>query len=236
MLYFLAGVAVLILLIVAARLFAAANPRLLADVMRKLGGIVALGGAGFLLVRGALPLAIPLGLFGLSLIKPGMFGFGPFSKSTTTPGGSSTVRTDSLEMTLDHDRGEMEGLCLRGRFEGRTLSSLSESELKQFIDEVRTSDEQATALLEAYLDWRLPGWREAEAGAKHAGKQTRSRRRPGRMTAEEAYGVLGLKPGASEEEISRAHRSMMKKFHPDQGGSTDLAAQINEAKDVLLGR
>jgi hypothetical protein len=234
--YFLAGLALLVLLIFAARLFAKANPRLLAGTLRKLSGFIALGAAGFLLLRGALPLAIPLGLFGFSLIRPSAFGFGPFASSSKSAGGTSHVRTESVEMELDHDSGEMEGMVLKGAFEGRMLSSLSDAELKTLLDELRGTDQQAETLMQAYLDWRIPDWREAESDKDEEKSQSRSRKPSGHMSVDEAYAVLGLKRGASEEEIGRAHRQMMKKFHPDQGGSTYLASRINEAKDVLLGR
>jgi hypothetical protein len=61
-------------------------------------------------------------------------------------------------------------------------------------------------------------------------------RRQAGMTREEAYQVLGLRPGASEEEIRAAHHRLMRSAHPDSGGSDWLATRINLARDVLLGR
>ena len=55
------------------------------------------------------------------------------------------------------------------------------------------------------------------------------------MTAEKAHEILGLEPGASEDKIKEAHHRLLSKIHPDHGGSTFLATQINQAKDFLLG-
>ena len=93
-------------------------------------------------------------------------------------------------------------------------------------------DAESVALLESYLDRRFPAWRQHAQGNGAGGQ----RRAPasGKMTAEEAYQILGLQSGASRDDIARAHRGLMKKLHPDQGGSTYLAARVNEAKDTLL--
>jgi hypothetical protein len=61
-------------------------------------------------------------------------------------------------------------------------------------------------------------------------------RRQGNMTPDEAYQVLGLRPGASEAEIRAAHHRLMRSAHPDSGGSDWLATRVNQARDVLLGR
>ena len=136
-----------------------------------------------------------------------------------------------MEMVLDHDSGSMEGRCLIGRFAGRELSALNESELLQLLDELRADDSQGAVLIEAYLDRRMRRLARSEYS-----KSPKSEvwYQGATMTANEAYDVLGLKPGAREEHIRAAHRRLMMKFHPDQGGSTYLAARINEAKEVLL--
>ncbi|MGI9405458.1 MAG: DnaJ domain-containing protein, partial [Hyphomicrobiaceae bacterium] len=115
---------------------------------------------------------------------------------------------------------------LDGDLAGRRLESLSEAEA---IDVLRTvaGDPQSVQLMEAFMERRFPGWHD------RAGDSAESRGGP--MSREEALEILGLKPGASEEEIRTAHRRLMKRNHPDQGGSTWFATQINTAKDVLLG-
>ena len=158
---------------------------------------------------------------------------GPFATSRKSFGQKSEVRTECLKMALDHDSGRMEGECLKGRFAGRALSSLRRDELLELLKELRATDHQGALLIEAYLDRRSPGWRYGRSDDRERPRQPRASR--GRMTTEEAYELLGLKATAREKEIHAAHRRLMMKFHPDQGGSTYFACRINEAKDVLLG-
>jgi len=235
MVYFLAGCALLVLLLFAARSLTKANPRRLADAFRKAGGVALFAVAGFLALRGAFPIAIPIAAFALNLVagrSVGGFGTGSAEKSQ---GQTSHVETERLEMELDHDSGFMDGKCLQGRFAGRMLSSLSETEAIELYNSFAADRLKEASLMEAYLDWRVPGWQEkaesrAEAGDGRGGFFS------GRMSPEEARAVLDVGPEADEAEIRQAHRRLMQKVHPDHGGSNYLAARINEAKDVLLDR
>ena len=228
------GIAALVIVLWVMNSFTKANPQMLAAqlsrVVRPAGGVAMVGLGTFMGLRGNIEAGIAFGLAGLGLLGWSPFGAGLFQRTFKSPGQVSRVRSAFLEMELDHDSGAMRGRILAGPHEGRALDALDVPTLLGFLPEI---DEESRALLAAYLDRREPGWRdhaERDAGAGSAAPGG------GKMTEEEAYQILGLKPGASAEEIGRAHRSLMKKLHPDQGGSTYLAARVNEAKDVLLRR
>jgi DnaJ-domain-containing protein 1 len=218
-------------------MFRAANPAVLARVIKIVGGVIALAVAAFTGVKGELAVAIPLGLFGAGLLGWSPFGTTGFGNigglfgggAQRSPGQTSRVRSQYLDMILDHDSGLLSGQIVDGPHAGH---SLDEFDLPQLLAMIAGFDAESVPLLESYLDRRFPAWRQ-DAQGNAAGGQ---RRAPagGKMTDEEAYQILGLQPGATRDEIGRAHRALMKKLHPDQGGSTYLAARVNEAKDTLL--
>jgi DnaJ domain len=227
----LLGVVVLILLLFAAYSFSKADPKQAVRVLRYIGGGAALLFAVFLLLRGAIVPAVSIGLIGLGLLGYVSLRRAGFAGRTQkSPGQASRVRTASLEMEVDHDSGAVRGRVLAGRHQGAALDDLDVPTLITLFGEI---DEDSIQLLAAYLDRRQPRWREHAPGDASASNDSRPSR-GGKMTEEEAYQILGIQPGASAQDIARAHRSLMKKLHPDQGGSTYLAARINEAKDVLI--
>lgn len=146
-------------------------------------------------------------------------------------GQRSTVRTAALEMELDHDTGALEGIVLAGTYEQKMLSGLSLKQLQQLYGEL-SSDYESRRLLETYLDGRFPAWRDDVQADRADGHGVPPG--SGAMTKEEAYKVLGLEAGATTADIRKAHRRLMQRLHPDLGGTSFLAARINEAKDVLL--
>ncbi len=233
----IAGVVAVILLYSLLQMFRAANPVILARAIKIAGGILALAVAAFTGLKGELAVAIPLGVFGAGLLgwSPGASGFRNMGRmfggagAQRSPGQASRVRSQFLDMSLDHDSGELSGQIVAGPNAGHALH---EFDLPQLTAMLPGFDAESVSLLESYLDRRFPAWRQNAQGDA-AGGQRRSAA-SGKMTGEEAYQILGLQPGAGRDAISQAHRALMKKLHPDQGGSTYLAARVNEAKDTLL--
>jgi hypothetical protein len=213
--------------------FAHANPATLAKLLKLIGGVVALGIAGLLVVRGRIDMALLIGSLGAWLLGWSRLTFPSLGRRAPRASGStSRVRSRLIEMTLDHETGAMEGSVLAGTFAGQQLGSLDEARLQDLLTECQASDPEGVRLLEAYLDRRFPHWREDTQDEARAHAQSASTA----MTPEEAYRILDLQPGATADEIRQAHRLLMKKLHPDQGGSTYLAARVNQARDLLLSR
>ncbi len=239
---FILGLALLAGLLLAGRWFTTADPKTLVKVLKWLLfgfiGAVAL----FFVFTGRLAWAF----FALPALLPWfmrarrahrmyktfsrMASGGPGSAGKGGAGQSSDVETRFLRMALDHATGKMTGEVLEGDYAGRTLDSMSVNELVDLLKTCWIEDQPSAQVLETYINRIHPDWRQtAQEDGKGAGPGA------GPMTRSQALEILGLVEGAGEQEIKDAHRRLIAGLHPDHGGSTYLAAQINRAKDVLLG-
>jgi hypothetical protein len=229
--YFILGVGLLGLLLLAARSFVAADASTLAQYTGWfVFGVAATGIIGFLIV------AAMSERFGPALVVvtgAGSIGFRYWRRwRDREQRRAARVTTSLLSMELNQQTGAISGRVLHGPFAGRRIESLDQGELIALWRQCVAGDESGARLLETYLDRLQPDWRHAAAGGgAGSGGGT-----PGDvMTREQAYAILDLEPGASDEQVKEAHRRLMMKLHPDHGGSTFLAAQINRAKAFLLG-
>ncbi|MFC0283585.1 DnaJ domain-containing protein [Camelimonas abortus] len=230
----LAGVVAVIALWWLLARYQTADPGKLAGLLRRAAGVAGFIVAGVLLLRGRIDMALLVA--GAAAWAYGELPFRlpfdlPFQNRRS--GRLSRARTATLELTIDHDSGAVDGVILAGPQAGWRLGALAREEALALLGQLRRQEPAGAGLLEAYLDSRFPGWRKDADGDAHA------RRGPvgaGAMTEEEAYEVLGLAPGAGPEDIRRAHRALMKRLHPDHGGTTWLAARVNQARDILLAR
>jgi hypothetical protein len=230
--YLIIGVALLACLLLAARLVVTADAAKLGRFIGWFATGIGVAGAGALVIgliasdRLGPAIAVagglaPLVLRGRTLWRRYRGG------ATSAAGKVSEVETEMLRMRLDHDTGAMSGQVRRGAYAGRRIEDLDQPELLALWRQCVAEDEPGARLLETYLDRLRPDWRNAAGGGASGGSDV--------MTREQAYAILDLEPGASDEEIKDAHRRLMMKLHPDHGGSTFLAAQINRAKELLLG-
>ena len=215
--------------------FLRANPSSLARTVRIIMMVVGgtgLGGILIFFIR-FIPAFLPelLGLAGIAVafLVARALRRAP-SGGFSSPGANqrTEAHTEFLDAWIDHGTGDVGGTVLKGRFAGRTLDGLSDGELLDLHRDC-AADAESTRVLEAYLDRRLgSGWRRAQ-------RQPPPVEPRGDMSRAEALAVLGLADDASADEIKAAHRRLIQRMHPDAGGSADLAARINRAKDVLLG-
>jgi len=188
----------------------------------RLNWLFALLGAALPFLARVLPwITRSLGVASLYRRLRALTGFG--APAQPASGQTSALDTRFFAMTLAHDSGAMNGMVLEGQFSGQQLSQLNQKQLQQLLDECRV-DNDSLNVLTAYLDRHYPDWHtHFETPATTAA-----------MDAAQAYEILGLQPGATREMVIAAHRKLMQKFHPDRGGPTYLAAQINLAKDLLM--
>ncbi len=234
--FLVGGIVVLLVLLVAGHAFISADPKKLGQFFRWFLLSLAAMGAGTVLVlliaseRLGPALAL-VGFLAPVLLRGKRVWRRWRSASGPSPGSVSEIESEFLRMQLDHDTGAMRGTVRRGPSAGRRLDELTETELVALWRECRIGDEASARLMESYLDRLDPNWRQAAGDARQGAPRATS----DAMTREEALAILGLQSGADAAAIKKAHRELMMKLHPDQGGSTYLAAKINRAKEVLLG-
>ncbi|MGB0684266.1 MAG: DnaJ domain-containing protein [Magnetovibrionaceae bacterium] len=244
--WFVLGLALLAGFLLMLRWFVNAEPKAVLKGLKWAGASVFALVAGFLLLTGklawifmALAALLPWFMRARALANGAKI-FRRMSGGAAGP-RKSDIETDYLRMDLDHETGRLSGEVLKGEFQGAQLADLSLADLARLWRFLETADPPSARLVESFLDRAHPDWRNAASqGGEHGqdgpefGPGAAGKADNGTMTRDEAFAILGLEPGAGSSQIKEAYHRLIASLHPDKGGSTYLAAKINQAKDLLL--
>lgn len=238
MIYFVLGVALLAGLLLAGQWFVSAEPKKIVHSLKwiayAVGGIVILLvviSGKFMMLIWLLPVLLPWLMRARAAARTAK----NFSRMASggSRGMGSEVSSEFLEMYLDHDTGDMDGVVRKGLHNGKNLRTLSFEELVDLYETYAVQDVESARLLAAYLDRTHSEWRDNTENSSYQNEDAQNRS-SGSMDRAEALRVLGLDDDADEAAIKAAHHRLIAGLHPDRGGSAYLSSKINEARDVLL--
>jgi hypothetical protein len=188
-------------------------------------------GQYYLILRGETPAAFGVGVLALPMFMRLAQNTDIARRKTaqqTVTAVTNRMETNYILLRINNNTRAMNGEVLRGTFGGRQLEQLAFDDLLDLLAEFRKTDKRSADVLMTYLDHtQLEDWR-----AKYRARFTKTKEQ---MARDEALQILGIKEGATEDEIKAAYRRLMGRLHPDMGGTDYLAAKVNAAKDMLLG-
>ena len=144
-----------------------------------------------------------------------------FSRSSFGSKFKPKINTKYLQIQIELQSRQASINIVEGEFKGRSFSSLSQNEVSKLLNELKNNDPRGFNILNVIMSQN---------------KQTSSSSDKSQMTEEEALSVLGLKIGATDEDIKKSYYDLMKKFHPDKDGNNYLSNLITEAKNKLLNK
>lgn len=151
-----------------------------------------------------------------------------FGKHHGIPSGIPTLRTRFLTIEVNYLTGAVNGRVTEGLYKNQLLSELDNNQINALMQQYREHDRESYRLLQAYLQYHPRGF--------HQQQRQQDRQSTSAMSVEEARQILGVDSRTSTEDIIAAHKKLIQKLHPDRGGSPYLAAKVNQAKDVLVGK